>query len=88
MSEHTRTLVQCIQHPARQMHRRFCSLLLRRAWLSCRRLCRWGRLPLRASALHTRLCPARQSAWEQAVPQYHTARQALSVVEWVGGRVK
>jgi len=29
------------------------------------------------SALHTCLCPARQSACEQAVPQYHTARQAL-----------
>ena len=29
------------------------------------------------SALHTRRCPARQSACEQAVPQYHKARQAL-----------
>ncbi len=30
------------------------------------------------SALHTRRCPpSRQSACEQAVPQYHTARQAL-----------
>ena len=30
------------------------------------------------SALHTRRCPpCRQSACEQAVPQYHTARQAL-----------
>ena len=31
-----------------------------------------------ASALHTLRCPpSRQSAWEQAVPQYQTARQAL-----------
>ncbi len=29
------------------------------------------------SAMHTRRCPARQLACEQAVPQYHTARQAL-----------
>lgn len=30
------------------------------------------------SALHSRLCPAfGQSAWEQAVLQYHTAWQAL-----------
>ena len=32
------------------------------------------------SALHTRLCPpSRQSACEQAVLQYHTARQALQI---------
>ncbi len=30
-----------------------------------------------ASALHTRLCPARQSACEHSVPQYRTTRQAL-----------
>ena len=31
------------------------------------------------SALHTCLCPACQSACEQAVPQYRTARQPLRV---------
>ena len=30
------------------------------------------------SSRHVRRCPpSRQSAWEQAVPQYHTARQEL-----------
>ncbi len=38
------------------------------------------------SALHTRRClPSRQSACEQAVPQYHTARQALHMGGWRGG---
>ena len=38
------------------------------------------------SALHTCRCPpCRQSACEQAVPQYHTARQALRRVGWEGG---
>ena len=37
------------------------------------------------SALHTRRCPpCRQSACEQAVPQYHTARQALRERDGVG----
>lgn len=31
------------------------------------------------SAAHTRRCPARQSAWEQAGPQYHTVWQALHI---------
>ena len=36
-------------------------------------------------ALHTRRCPpSRQSACEQAVPQYHTARQALH--PWEAGK--
>ena len=39
---------------------------------ACLRSCRSA-----PSALHRRRCPARQSACEQAVPQYHTARQAL-----------
>ena len=43
-----------------------------------------------SSGLHMRLCPARQSACEQAVPQYHTARQALHAagqqsMQWSAG---
>ncbi len=39
------------------------------------------------SALHMRLCPARQSACEQAVPQYQAALQALWRVGECGGGV-
>ena len=40
------------------------------------------------SALHSRRCPARQSACEQAVPQYQTAQQALHERVYGAGRAE